>query len=163
MQYMDVLKVCGLFSGIDDIGGALRYLRARQRLFQRGEFILRIEDRLRLAWVVLDGEIECGYQDSDFNKYNMNHFTAGELFGEAMACAGVEASPMQVLAVTDCAIMFLDFGVLCASPAGYEHHARLAGNLLRMLSAKNLFLNQKGRLLSRKDLRGNLAVCSPKG
>ena len=77
-----------LFSGIDDIGGALRYLRARQRVFQRGEFILRIEDRLRLAGVVLDGEIECGYQDSDFNKYNMNHFTAGELFGEAMACAG---------------------------------------------------------------------------
>ena len=60
---------------------------------------------------------------------------------------------MQITAVSDCAIMFLDFGVLCGNGAGYEHHAKLAGNLLRMLSAKNLFLNQKVRLLSNRDLR----------
>ena len=58
---MDVLKACGLFSGIDEIGGALRYLHARQRVFVRGEYILQIGDKFRHSGLVLDGEIECGY------------------------------------------------------------------------------------------------------
>ena len=157
MKYLDVLMECRLFDGISDIGGALRYLRARQRVFRRGESILNIGDRFSHSGIVLDGEIECSYQDEAFNKYNMNHFGRGELFGEAMACAGVVSSPMQVVAVTDCKVMFLDFSVLCG-PAKYEHHATLCGNLLRILANKNLFLNRKVQLLSTKNLRDRITA-----
>ena len=155
--YTASLTECGLFAGIPDIDGALRYLHARQREFLRGEFILHIGDRFACSGVVLGGEIECSYQDEAFNKYNMNHFTAGELFGEAMACADVASSPMQVAAVTDCTIMFLDFSVFCG-PAKYEHQARLSGNLLRILAGKNLFLNQKVRILSCRELRRKILM-----
>ena len=77
MKYLDVLMECRLFDGISDIGGALRYLRTRQRVFRRGESILNIGDRFSHSGIVLDGEIECSYQDEAFNKYNMNHFGRG--------------------------------------------------------------------------------------
>ena len=147
---------CGLFDGIpeEEYDDALRYLRASRRSFMRGEIIQHIGSEFRCSGLVLEGVIECSYQDPDFNKYNMNHFSAGELFGESMCCAGVDESPMEISALTDCVIMFLDFGELFTRTS-YEHHAVLAGNLMRMLAAKNIFLNRKVRILSTKSLRDN--------
>lgn len=151
-SYTQSLNNCGLFKGIPENAhhDALRYLHARQRTYQRGEVILNIGDRSK-SGLVLDGEIECSYQDDAFNKFNMNHFGAGELFGEAMACAGIDVRPMQVIAVSECAVIFLDLRVLYESESPYQ--TQLLGNLLRILSAKNIFLNQKVRILSTKSLR----------
>ena len=149
------LAKCGLFRGIPEEAypDALRYLHARRRDFQRGEIILHIGDKFTYAGLVLEGVIECSYQDEAFNKFTMNHFSDGEMFGEAMSCAEVMISPMQVAAVSDCVIAFLDFRRLHESG---EYQARLSMNLLRILSGKNIFLNQKVRILSRKDLRGKI-------
>lgn len=157
-SYTQSLKNCGIFFGIpeESYSDALKYLHSFRRTFRKGEFIMHIGDKFKYAGLVLDGVIECSYQDSDYNKFNMNHFSAGELFGESIACADIDASPMQVFAVTDCVIMFLDFRVLHNAVRGCEYQMRLAGNLMRILSAKNIFLNQKVRILSCKDLRGRI-------
>ena len=63
---------------------------------------------------------------------------------------------MQVMAVSECVILFLDFRVLYEPHAECRHQAVLAGNLVRILSGKNVFLNQKVRILSRKGLRGRI-------
>lgn len=155
----EILKDCGLFAGLreDEYPAALKYLRAHRKAFTKGEIILYIGSESVSAGLVLAGEIECSYQDESFNKFNMNHFTAGELFGEAMACSGVKASLMQVSAASDCVIMFLDFGAFFARTS-YEHHAELAGNLMRILAAKNIFLTRKVRLLSTKNLRDRITA-----
>ena len=151
-SYTQSLNNCGLFKAIPENAhhDALRYLHARQSTYQRGEIILNIGDRSK-AGIVLDGEIECSYQDEAFNKFNMNHFGTGELFGENMACAGLDVSPMQVFAVSESVIMFLDLRLLYESESPYQ--TQLLGNLLRILSAKNIFLNQKVRILSTRSLR----------
>ena len=156
-NFSAALRKCRLFTGIPEgaYSETLRYLNVRQRVFQRGEIILNIGDKSK-AGIVLDGEIECSYQDEAFNKFNMNHFGAGELFGEAMACAGIDVSPMQVIAVSECAVMFLDLRVLYESESPYQ--TQLLGNLLRILAAKNIFLNQKVRILSTKSLRDKITA-----
>ena len=156
---IDVMKECRLFTGIPDDGlsEALRYLHARRKDFMRGEIILHIGSECE-GGLVLFGEIECSYQDEAFNKFTMNHFKAGEIFGEAMSCAEVRNSPMQVMAVSDCTILFLDFSVLCDSEGVCVYHKTLAGNLLRILSSKNIFLNQKARILSTKSLRDKITA-----
>ncbi len=158
-DFSETLTRCKLFTGIPECAypEALRFLRARQKLFRRGETVLHTGSEAK-SGLVLSGEIECAYQDEAFNKFNMNHFGAGELFGEAMACAGVEVSPMHVVAVSESAIMFLDFGVLYDSESACKYHTLLAGNLLRLISAKNIFLNQKVRILSTKTLREKITV-----
>ena len=145
---LESIKNCRLFTNIPEsaYSKVLKYLKARRKEFKKGEFILQIGGEVR-AGLVVDGAIECSYQDSDYNKFNMNHFSAGELFGEAMACAEIAASPMQITALTDCIIIFLDFRVLYDSGRGCEYSLQLAGNLMRILSAKNIFLNRKVRLL----------------
>ena len=156
----EALTHCRLFTGIPEHAypEALSCLHARQKLFSRGETVLDIGSESK-SGLVLYGEIECSYQDEAFNKFNMNHFRAGELFGEAMACAGIETSPMKISAVSECAIMFLDLGVLFSAESACKYHSLLAGNLLRMLAVKNIFLNQKVRILSNKTLRGKITSC----
>ena len=157
--YSEALKKCRLFAGIPECAYSetLRYLHAKQKVFKKGEIVLDIGSESR-SGLVLSGKIECSYQDEAFNKFNMNHLGAGYLFGENMVCAGIEASPMQVIAVSDCTIMFLDLGLLYDSESVYKYRAELLGNLLRILSAKNIFLNQKVRILSTKSLRDRI-IC----
>ena len=159
-KYIHVISQSGLFSDIpeESYDDALEYLHAFTRSFSKGEFIMNIGDEFRYAGLVLEGVIECSYQDSDFNKYNMNHFSECELFGESMTCAEVNDSPMQISAVTDCVIMFLDFRVLYDSSVKYEYSMRLSVNIIRSISSQNFFMNQKVRILSVKDLRSRILI-----
>ena len=159
-KYIHVISQCGLFRGIheESYHDALKYLHVFTRAFSKGEFIMNIGDEFRYSDLVLEGVIECSYQDSDFNKYNMNHFSECELFGESMTCAEVNDSPMQISAVTDCVIMFLDFRVLYDSSVKYEYSMCLSVNIIRSISSQNFFMKQKVRILSVKDLRSRILI-----
>ena len=65
---------------------------------------------------------------------------------------------MQISAVTDCVIMFLDFRVLYDSSMKYEYSMRLSVNIIRSISEQNFFMNQKVRILSVKDLRSRIII-----
>ena len=159
-KYLNVIKNCHLFKNMSEksLRGVLKYLHAEERSFKKGEIILHIGDEINNAGIILEGKIECSFQDSDFNKYNMNHFSAGDLFGETMACLEISKSPMQILAVKDCVILFLDFRVFSEHGIKIRYHMLLTSNLIRILSRQNFFLNQKVRLLSRKDLRSKILI-----
>ena len=83
----------------------------------------------------------------------MNHFSKGDLFGESMACAEVNQSPMQISAVTNCVILFLDYKILYNTNMKSDFQNLLSANLIRNFSRQNFFLNQKVRILSQKNLR----------
>ncbi|MBQ3653355.1 MAG: Crp/Fnr family transcriptional regulator [Synergistaceae bacterium] len=157
-EYISLLAKCRMFEGIpeESYADALKYLSAERRSFKRGEFIMHIGDEAVRAGLILKGTVECSYQDAEFNKFNMNHFSEGEMFGESLACAEAVRSPMQIFAVTDCVIMFLNFRVLYDSSASYEHQMKLAVNLIRSFAGQNYFLNQKVRILSKKNLRDRI-------
>ena len=62
-------------------------------------------------------------------------------------------SPVQVRAVEDCIVMFIDLSVIYHSDIQSPIRVILAENLIKSLARKNLILNQKVRILSRKSLR----------
>ena len=159
-KYLRLLQNCSLLRNIPEESyfEALNYLRGRKKHFEKGEFILHIGNEFRHAGLVLKGTIECSFQDADFNKFNMNHFSEGDLFGESMACAEVMQSPMQIFAVTDCTILFLDYSVLYNENSKCEYRTQLLVNLIRDFSRQNFFLNQKVRILSQKDLRNKILI-----
>lgn len=157
-KYFDLLRRCKLFQNIPEEAyiDTLEYLHASKHTFRKGELILRMGDEFHHAGLVLEGVIECSYHDKDFNKFNMNHFTRGDLFGEVMACAEVSISPMEILAVCECVILFLDYRVLYNMNVKYQYHCQLAVNLVRSFACKNFFLNHKVRILSQKNLRDKI-------
>ena len=62
-------------------------------------------------------------------------------------------SPVQVRAVEDCIVLFIDLKVIYHSDIQSPLRVILTENLIKSLARKNLILNQKVRILSRKSLR----------
>ena len=82
---------------------------------------------------------------------------AGELFGEAFACAGVHQIPVSAVAAADSEIAFISLAhVLTICSNVCQFHSRIIQNLLRMIAEKNLRLNQKIDFMSQKTTKEKL-------
>jgi CRP-like cAMP-binding protein len=161
LPYYPILSKTFLFQGVPDSAYAevLHCLHARHRWFQKGEFLLKVSDRFQHAGVILAGTIAGSFYNETSEHITVNQFSAGSMFGESMACAGVEISPMQIQAVTDCHVIFLDYSQLFhPKPLDCPWQHLLMANLIRCFAQKNVFLNQKVRILSQKSIRDRLLV-----
>lgn len=160
-QYHGILKKCAIFHGVptEQLDETLACLKAKVRRYKKGDTIFALGDRLTHGGIVLEGEVEVGFMDDEANEVNMNHFTAGHQFGNAMACADIASSPIQMRAVTDCVILFLNFRCLLDNKQSYSPaQQRVAANLIREFASKNVFLNDKVRILSQKRLRARIRI-----
>ena len=73
------------------------------------------------------------------------------------ACAGIKVSPVTVSACSDCEILYLDFDKVskpCCKSCSF--HLSLIENMLKIIARKNLMLNQKIEILSKRTLREKL-------
>ncbi|MEE3311630.1 MAG: Crp/Fnr family transcriptional regulator [Acutalibacteraceae bacterium] len=154
-----------LFSHIplDDLPELLTLLNAQLRRFSKDETIYNQGRLERMSGVVLKGTAELHFCDENFNLVNLIHLKEGELFGAAMLLAGQRSSPMELLALTDCEVLFLDFSKLIAtdgtvtatlSPAAHQ----LTANLMREFAQRLQFLSARVRILSQRRLRDKVKV-----
>ncbi len=148
-----------LFEGLGDEGleSAFELLKARRRHFPKGSFLQRIGEPVSHFGIVLTGELECSFHNEGFGQVGMSRFTVGETYGVTLACAGVDESPMQVVALSDADVLLLDCSTL-ASSSKEPLVARLALNMVRVLARQNLHLNRKVRILGQSSMRDRLAV-----
>ena len=109
MEVFPALSACSLFAGLtqDEIAAILPCLSARQACFRRGQFLLRADDEVRFAGVVLVGEVELLQEDFWGNRNLLAAAGPGELFAEAFACVQARA-PVSVLCKTDGRVLYLD-------------------------------------------------------
>lgn len=160
-RFLKVLCQCGCFGGIPEnkYGDVLRCLRAQNRKFQKGSMILQSGRRKNPAGIVLSGTVKLTlYSESD-SEINTNHCTAGEMFGENLACSDLVNHYMQIWAESDCEILFLDFTALfslegCTCP----FKMKVSTNLLQEFARKVNFLNDKVRILAQKRLRDKIKI-----
>ena len=157
--YRKLLSESPLFLGVleADFSQVLNYLQARAQTYSEGELILHAGDPFRHAGIVLDGTMEATIQTETNDLINMNHFRPGEMFGMSLVCAGPMLSPIQLRALTDCTLLFLDLQVLYA-PSACPYQQLLSANLIRCLAQQNRFLNQKVQILSHRGLRDRVLV-----
>lgn len=160
-HYMDAIRKCRLFSGLPEgsYEETLRFLDARVRSFQKSEIILNIGDPFRYAVFMLEGTLDVSFISESLDQISMNQFHAFSLIGESFALIKGFRSPMQLTAVTDCTILFLDLQPLVAQPVqSCTAKERLTANLLITLSGQNIFLSQKVRIFGQKALRDRIRV-----
>lgn len=154
-----ILKGCPLFEGIQEeeleelltcLGAAAKRVEKNQVLFLEGE-------PARFVGIVLSGRVQVLREDLDGNRSIIASIEPGELFGEAFAYAGVPALPVSVVAAEKGTVMLLDCRrVLTACSGACPFHARLIRNLLRVVAEKNLLLNQRLELASKRTTREKL-------
>lgn len=154
-DYLLSIRKCYLFDNIKDeqLTDAIKLLNGRIKKIEKDSFIVQLGGELPSAGLLLKGRIESSFQNENFDQITMHSFGGGYLFGEALVINYAKNSPVQVRAVEDCIVLFIDLKVIYHSDVQSQLRAILAENLIKSLARKNLILNQKVRILSRKSLR----------
>lgn len=158
-DFIEVLQTCALFDGINarDLKAMLGCLGGRVRDFDRGEAIFRAESRAEHVGIVLSGEAQVVMDDFYGNRTIQTRVEPGDMFGEAFACAGVERLPVTVEGVQPGQVMVIRLKRVtetCSNAC--EFHNRMVMNLLKAMAEKNLLLNRKLEITSRRTTREKL-------
>ncbi len=158
-KYMDILKNCRLFAGADseNISAMLGCLEARVQTYKKNESIFSEGSEVSHMGIILSGTAQIIRMDFYGNRSIVAALTPPELFGESFACAGKKLMPISVTAETDCEVMLVDSErILQPCSSACEFHSKIIFNLMKSIAAKNLILNQKIDIISKRTTREKL-------
>lgn len=158
-EYVNVLKNCLLFSDInsDDIPAMLACLNASVVKIQKDAFVFHEGEDATCVGIVLAGNVQIVKDDFFGNRSIVDNVEPGEIFGETFACAEVNEIPISVIASEDSEIMLVDCRriiVTCGNSC--EFHNKMINNLLKVMARKNLSLNHKIEIISKRTTRDKL-------
>ena len=151
-----VLKSVGLFNGLEvtELETMLGCLGAEVKNVRKGEIILLAGDRPRHVGITLAGQLHIIREDYDGNRSLLAAMTSGDIFAEALCCAGVAESPVTVTADADSSVMLLDFSrILHTCRNSCSFHTKLIENMLSLIAKKNIMLQTRMELVSLKSVR----------
>ena len=157
----DAVKNNPLWSGIGygDFENMIRCMETRTQSYDKGDIVLLSGDTVNHIGLILSGSVKIIKEDMDGNITILTEFSTPDLFGEVFACAGIDRSPVTVQASEKCEILFLNYRkiiTVCSSSCGV--HSRLIENMLRLIAQKNLLLNQKIEIISKRTTREKLLL-----
>lgn len=155
-----ILRQCMLFSGLDD-ATLLKYLElmdAREQNYVKGSTVCAVTDSMTAFGLVLEGHVQVLRDDREGHHTIMANVGAGESFGESLSYLG-RPSPVYIVAVTDCRVMWLSTARL-SSPAALSDPATaaLSCRFTAMLAARALAMNQRIQLLSQLTIRTKITT-----
>lgn len=157
-EYIGILEKVGLFNGVDaDLEPMLKCLGAVIKNVGRGEIVLLTGDKPQYVGVVLSGQLHIMREDYDGSRSLMAAITAGEIFAEALCCAGVAESPVTVIAAAGSVVMQLKFSrILHTCPNSCSFHTKLIENMLGLIANKNLQLQSRMEIVGLKSVRAKV-------
>ncbi len=155
-SFMPVIKGLPLFEGIDeaDLSALLGCLGAKTVSAKKDEVLLMAGSRPADVGIVLAGALHILREDFDGNRTLMATLEDGDIFAEALCCAGVAESPVTVQADRDSTVLLLPFDRIingCQKACGF--HSRLIGNMMRLIAQKNLYLQNRMEIMNLKSIR----------
>jgi len=158
-NYYETIKQSPLWSSIaqNEFESILDCMEAKSRSFNKGDYILFTGDPVDHLGVVVFGSVKVIREDYNGDIVILTELGVSDLFGEVFACAGVSESPVTVQASEKCEILFINFKKvisLCSSACTF--HTKLVENMLKLIAEKNLQLNQKIEILSKRSTRDKL-------
>ncbi|MGL4983071.1 MAG: Crp/Fnr family transcriptional regulator [Treponemataceae bacterium] len=151
------MKECSLFDNLDDeqIVTALRCIHAKVEKIEKNEDIFA--NRGVKLGILLYGRLQNVQIDYFGNQNIIANFLPSELFGEALVCANIKKSPINLVATEKSSIMFLDYTkILGVCNNACVFHLMLIKNMLTVLAKKNIFLNRKLQHLTKRSTREKL-------
>lgn len=158
-NYFNILKSVELFKDIagTELESMLKCLGAEVKEVSRGVIILLAGDKSQYVGVVLTGQLLIFKEDYDGNRLLVDAVTPGEIFAEVLCCADVLESPETVIADIHSTIMQMSFSrILHTCPNACSHHIKLIENMLRLISNKNLLLQERLEIANLKTIRAKV-------
>ena len=157
--YFELLSASPLFYGIEkeDLSSMLHCLDAKVMDIAKGDPVFLEGDAAGFVGIVLEGSIQIVQEDYFGNRSVIHHSKPGDIFAESFSFTDLDTMPVSGYAVKNSRCMMLACGRMmnvCSNACGF--HNRLVKNLLRLVSRKNLMLNEKIRYMSKKTTREKL-------
>lgn len=149
----EVLSQCPLFAGIkqNELDTMLSCLSPKLMESTKGDAVFLEGAPAEYVGIVLSGAVQVVREDYYGNRSVLTMAEPGDLFAEVFSCAGLESMPVSVFAVKPSRILLLNCKkVLTVCGNGCPFHHQLVTNLLQIVSRKNLALNQKIHVMSRR-------------
>ena len=111
-------------------------------------------DKPEFVGIVLSGQLNISRVDYDGNRSLVAAIIPGEMFAEALCCAGVTESPVTVFAAEDSVIIKLAFSrIIKTCPNSCSFHTQLIENMLGLIAYKNMKLQNRMEILELKSVR----------
>lgn len=158
-ENLSILKKCILFNNIEEnnIIPLLGCINGKVKKYQKGDVIYNEGDNITLISIVLTGKVQMNRYDYNGNRSIVAIIEKSHLFGEAFACSGINKIPVEVEATEESEILFVDTSKIlkpCCNACGF--HTQMIQNLLRAVSLKNIILNNKIEVTSKRTTREKL-------
>lgn len=148
-----------LFEGIDEKEkkAMLSCLEARKKSYLSGNIVFRRGGHTSYMGLVLSGAVHMVKDDFWGNRSILGEASAGSMFGEVYACLADRKLEVDVVAVEDTEVLFLDVKkILTVCSSACVFHTRLIRNLLTIMAEKNLMLTHKMEHMAQKNTRDKL-------
>ncbi|MBQ8747128.1 MAG: Crp/Fnr family transcriptional regulator [Clostridia bacterium] len=158
-KYLKILRECPLFSGIEEenLLRMLTCLGARVESFDKKYTVIAEGNPAKYIGIVLTGSVQIVRIDYFGNRSILSEIYPSELFGEAFACAEVDAIPVTVIANEPSEIMLIECAHIlhtCENNCGF--HQQLIFNLMKDLATKTILFHQKMEITSKRSTREKL-------
>ena len=157
--FLNILKKCPLFEGIDDdnLIKMLTCLGARIESFDKKYTIFAEGAPAKYIGIVLSGSVQMIQIDYYGNRSILAEIDASHIFAEAFACAEVQTLPVSVIANEPCEVMFIDCNHIlhtCSNNCGF--HQQLIFNLMKDLATKTIMFHQRIEITSKRSTHEKL-------
>ena len=158
-KYLKQLQKSDLFNNfnLNDLESILNCLSPKVNYYKKKDMIMQQGDHVHFVGIVLSGSIQIIKEDIEGNINILDHLVINDIFAEAFAYADIYECPITVQATEDCEIMFIDCKRIiktCSNACVF--HLNLVENMLSMIARKNIMLNQKMEILSKRTTREKL-------
>lgn len=153
------LKKSPLFQGVSekDIEFMLDCLGATERKYNKNEVILLAGTKVSSLGILVEGNAQITRDDAEGNRNILLELEKADLFAEAYVAAGYAEIPVTVIATSDCRIVWIPFNkIIGICSTSCEFHRTLVQNMMRVIAIKNIFMNEKMRILSCKTTKEKL-------
>lgn len=166
-NYLKIIRKCPLFFQIEDadLQRMLNCMGARVVSFDKKYTVMAEDSPAKYIGIVLSGTVQLSRTDFYGNRSMIGTASAGEIFGEAFACAEVGSLPISVIAAEECEVMFVDAShILHTCENNCVFHRQLIFNLMKDLATKNIGSFRKleitGKRTTREKLLAYLSMCA---
>jgi cAMP-binding proteins - catabolite gene activator and regulatory subunit of cAMP-dependent protein kinases len=158
-KVFEKIKENPLFKEIDynEFEKMFNCIESRTVKYKKDEVVLMTGDEVIFIGLILSGGVTITKEDSDGNSVILTALGESDLFAEVFACAGIEYSPVTVRTLENSEILLINYKrIITTCASSCEFHSKLVENMLRLIAKKNLILNQKNDILSKRSIREKL-------
>ncbi len=158
-NYFEKLKDVTLFDKIncEQIQTLLNSLSLKHKSYCADDSVFLAGDRTQYAGIVLSGKVYIVSEDFYGNRNILDAVESGGLFGEVFAFTDTDFLPVSVFAAERTDILLIDFKKIADSNIiDAKLEQKLIYNMLRIMAKRNLMLNQKIQVISKRTTKEKL-------